>query len=187
MFVVGKCIVSEDIKDIKFCCDIPKCKGSCCIEGDCGAPLKKQEIKTIEEILPIIKPYIKKESWDIIEQRGFFEKFPSQDIATSIINGKDCVFLFYDEKKIAKCAIEKAFEEGKIPFKKPISCHLYPLRVQDYGEFLAINYHKWSVCKDALVKGKKEDKALYKILEEPLKRAFGKKWYEELVLQIESK
>lgn len=181
MLLVGECIVSEDIKDVKFCCDLSKCKGCCCVEGDAGAPLLKEEIKIIEDRLAEIKPFMREEGVKLIEN-GFWEEDFEGDLCTKIIEGRECVFLKY-ENDIALCAIEQAYRQGKIDFCKPISCHLYPIRVKDYGEFQALNYHKWDICKDAV--NAKNALPLYKMLKEPLIRRFSEQWYDELIRVIE--
>ncbi|MEE1097199.1 MAG: DUF3109 family protein [Bacteroidales bacterium] len=182
MLLVGECIVSEDVKTTSFCCDLSKCKGCCCVEGDAGAPLLKEELPVIEKLLPQIKPYMNQEGIEAIKD-GFWEKDTDGDLCTKIIEGRDCAFVVY-ENDIALCAIERAYRDGKIDFQKPISCHLYPIRVKDYGEFQALNYHRWDICKDALKNEKAEP--LYKVLKEPLIRRFSEKWYEELVWVIEN-
>ncbi|MEE0976118.1 MAG: DUF3109 family protein [Bacteroidales bacterium] len=181
MLLVGECIVSEDIKDVKFCCDLSKCKGCCCVEGDAGAPLLKEEIKIIEDRLAEIKPFMREEGVKMIEN-GFWDEDFEGDLCTKIIEGRECVFLKY-ENDIALCAIEQAYRQGKIDFCKPISCHLYPIRVKDYGEFQALNYHKWDICKDAV--NSKNALPLYKMLKEPLIRRFSEQWYDELLRVIE--
>ncbi|MPL79606.1 hypothetical protein SDC9_25490 [bioreactor metagenome] len=186
MIVVENCIISEDIRDVKFCCNLQKCKGMCCVEGDAGAPLEKNEVKLLKKLLPKIKPYLTEKGLKEIENYGVSDLDVTGELCTRIIDDKDCVFLIY-ENDIAKCAIEKAYEEGKIDFQKPISCHLYPIRVQNYGEFSALNYHAWDICKSALIEGKERNVPLYIMLKVPLIRKFGEKWYDELISQIENK
>lgn len=181
MLLVGECIVSEDIKDVKFCCDLSKCKGCCCVEGDAGAPLLKEEIKVIGDLLEEIKPFMCEEGLEMLEE-GFWEKDFDGDLCTKIIDGRECVFVKY-ENGVALCAIEQAYNQGKIGFRKPVSCHLYPIRVKDYGEFQALNYHKWEVCKDAV--NREGALPLYKMLKEPLVRRFSEQWYDELERVVE--
>ena len=184
MLVVQNAIVSEDIKYIKFCCDLQKCKGSCCVEGDAGAPLEREEVKILKKLLPKVKPYLTEKGIIEIEKNGVSDIDFTGGLCTRLIEGKDCVFLSYDGD-IAKCAIERAYEDGKVDFQKPISCHLYPIRIENYGEFIAVNYHAWDVCKPALVQGEIIDLPLYKLLKTPLIRRFGEKWYQELIVEIE--
>jgi hypothetical protein len=186
MLVVGNSIVSEDIKDIKFCCNISLCKGMCCIEGDYGAPITKQEKKIIKDNLNSILPYLNDVEKKEIKEKNFFDFDNDNELCTRIINGKDCVFVTKNEKGIPICAIQKAYMDKKISFIKPISCHLYPLRIQDYDGFSTVNYQMWDVCKTALLEGEKKDVPLYKFLKEPLIRRFGEKWYKELLEQIEN-
>ena len=140
----------------------------------------------LKKLLPKIKPYLTEKGLDEINKYGVSDIDIIGGLSTRIVDGKDCVFLTY-EGEIAKCAIEKAYEEKKIDFQKPISCHLYPIRVQNYGEFFAVNYHAWDICKSALNEGVIQDLPLYKMLKVPLIRKFGEKWYDELISQIKEK
>lgn len=179
MIEIGKTLVSLDLIDVNFCCNLQKCKGLCCIEGDEGAPLTYEEVEIIRENITYIKNYMRKECIDIIEEKGFFYTDSEGDYVTQLFNGKECVFVVF-ENEIAFCAIEKAFNDKKITFKKPISCHLYPVRIKKFPEFDAINYHKWSICKPAIENGERLKLRLYKFLEESLIRKYGKKWYTQL-------
>jgi hypothetical protein len=189
MIVVDRSLVSEDIRDIRFCCSLEHCKGMCCVEGDGGAPLLEEEIRVIEENFSAIKPYIPAQHLDIIEKEGFYYKDSDEDLCTNLVANKQCVFVFFEKDiseghLVAKCAIEKAFEQGLIPFQKPISCHLYPIRVTDYEDFTAVNFHYWQdVCHKALTES---GQPLYQLLKTPLIRRFGEDWYEELVAQCEN-
>ena len=137
------------------------------------------------DLLPVIWEDLSSEAQAVIEKQGVCYKDEDGDLVTSIVNGKDCVFTCYDEKGCCYCAIEKAYREGKVDFYKPVSCHLYPIRVQKYSEFKAVNYHRWSVCKAAVLLGEKEDMPIYKFLKEPLVRKFGEDWYTELEIAAE--
>ncbi|MDR1725643.1 MAG: DUF3109 family protein [Bacteroidales bacterium] len=182
MLIVGNSLVSEDISDVRFCCNLEQCKGKCCVEGDGGAPLLKEEIEIIKNNFTYIKPYIPEKSLKIIETNGFFYKDFEDEYCTNLVNDKECVFVFFDNGA-AKCAIEYAFEQHLIPFQKPVSCHLYPIRVTDYGDFTAVNFHYWAeVCKDAL---NNNGIPLYQLLKVPLIRRFGKQWYDELLNVIQ--
>ncbi len=182
MLVVGECIVSDEVKNVRFGCDLSKCKGCCCVEGDAGAPLLEKEIEELKPLMDTIKPFMEPKAVEIVEKEGFWEADPEGDLCTKIIDGAECVFV-KNENGIALCAIEKAFREGKISFQKPVSCHLYPIRVKDYGEFQALNYHKWDICSDALNSASAQP--LYKALKEPLIRRFSSEWYEELLSLVE--
>ena len=180
MLQIDETIISLDLLDEKFVCDLNSCKGICCIEGDDGAPLEEDEVKIIEELLPIIWDDLTEKSKEVIRKQGVSYVDDDDEPVTSIVNGAECVFTYIDESEICKCAIEKAFREGKTDFYKPISCHLYPVRLQKYEEFIAVNYHNWSVCNCARKLGVKLQVPVYQFLKEPLIRKFGKEWYEQL-------
>ena len=184
MIVIDNTIVSEDIRDIRFCCDLEKCRGACCIEGDAGAPLEEEEISLLEDYIDKIIPYMREAGVDVIKRTGVFDYDSSGEFVTPLINDRDCVFVYY-ENSIAKCAIEKAYEENKIDFQKPISCHLYPIRISNHKDFEAVNYHKWFICQPARTLGKKLNIPLYKFLKEPLIRKYGEDWYVKLLDKIE--
>ncbi|MDR0814600.1 MAG: DUF3109 family protein [Bacteroidales bacterium] len=182
MFQIGNAIVSRDIFEKKFVCDLRKCKGLCCVYGDSGAPLEENEITVLEKILPEVKPYMTPEGLAIVEKKGVFVTDGDGDKVTPLIGTQDdCVYAFY-HKNIACCAIEKAYNEGKIDFQKPVSCHLYPIRITRYTDFEAVNYHQWHVCSDALTAGEKSGTPLYVFLKESLIRKYGQQWYDELLL-----
>lgn len=180
MFQIDDTIIATDIVEEKFLCDLSACKGECCIEGDAGAPLEKDEVEIIEKMLPIIWDDLSPLSREVINNQGVAYKDTDGEMVTSIVNGKDCVFTYYDADGVCKCAIEKAHREGKTDFYKPISCHLYPIRLQRYREFTAVNYHRWRICKAAVVLGEAEGVKVYQFLKEPLIRRFGEAWYNEL-------
>lgn len=180
MLQINDTIISLDLLDEKFICDLATCKGECCIEGDDGAPLELEEVKIIESLLPIIWDDLTEASQKVISEQGVFYNDRVGEPVTSIVNGAECVFTYTDESGICKCAIEKAYREGKTDFYKPISCHLYPVRLQKYNEFTAVNYHRWSVCNCARKLGKKEGVPVYKFLKEPLVRRFGDDWFAQL-------
>ena len=165
MVQIDDVIVSLDVFREKFLCDLNACKGECCIEGDAGAPVELEEVEKLEEVLPVIWDSLSPEAQEVINRQGVVYTDQDGDLVTSIVNGKDCVFTCHDEKGF---------------FYKPISCHLYPIRVSDYGPYKALNYHRWDVCKAAVLLGKKENLPVYKFLKEPLIRKFGSDWYEEL-------
>ena len=185
MIQIDDTIISLDVFKEKFLCNLDACKGECCIEGDAGAPLEEEEVEQLKKVLPVIWEDLSSEAQAVIEKQGVCYKDVDGDLVTSIVNGKDCVFTCYDEKGCCYCAIEKAYREGKVDFYKPVSCHLYPIRVQKYPEFKAVNYHRWSVCKAAVLLGEKEDMPIYKFLKEPLIRKFGEDWYMELEIAAE--
>ena len=180
MLQIGDVVVSFDVLKEKFLCDLSACRGACCIEGDAGAPLELDEVEKIEEVLPFIWDELSPEARTVIDKQGVAYVDEEGDLVTSIVGGKDCVFTCYDESGCCYCAIERACRAGKTDFLKPVSCHLYPIRVKDFGEFKGVNYHRWDVCKAAALLGQRENLPVYKFLKEPLIRKFGAEWYAEL-------
>jgi len=173
-------LISTEIFDQKFVCDLNACKGACCVEGDQGAPLTMEETKIMEEILEDVKPYMRPEGIAAVEKEGVYYIDPWDEPASTLVNDKECAFVYFDETSTAKCAIEKAYLEGKISWKKPVSCHLYPIRVKKIGEDLALNYDEWQICKPACECGSKLNVPVYKFLKEPIIRAFGEEFYSDL-------
>lgn len=172
---VGEVLVRSEIAETPFICNLIKCKGACCtLESDFGAPLKNEEIKLIDEILETLKTYLPSEHITEIEQFGFYD-MDQNELMTRSVNRKACVFVFY-ESGIAKCGIEKAYLDGKTDFRKPISCHLFPIRVSDFnGDVL--RFEKFDECSPALEEGKSKNITVAEFCEEPLNRLYGKKWY----------
>jgi hypothetical protein len=181
MIAIDKTLVSEDLLERRFVCDLNACKGACCVAGDSGAPLDKEELPLLESVLDAVKPYMVKKGVKAIEKHGSYVVDGDGDYTTTLVSpGAECAFVYFDENKIAKCAIEKAYIEGKISWHKPISCHLYPVRITSYKSYDAVNYHKWDVCKPACECGKKLDVPVYKFLKDPLVRKYGKEWFKQL-------
>ncbi|MGD0709600.1 MAG: DUF3109 family protein [Bacteroidales bacterium] len=184
MIVVENTLISELIAERKFVCDLSRCKGECCVAGDAGAPLEEAEAILLEEHYPHYKEYLTEQGIKTISKHGFFELDADNDYLTPIVREeKYCAFVYFDGE-IAKCAIEKAHNEGRINFRKPISCHLYPIRITSFKDVDALNYHDWDVCQSACEHGKKLDVPVYKFLKEPLIRKYGKGWYKELEEEI---
>lgn len=179
MFQLGNTIVSEDILEKEFVCNIKACKGACCIEGDAGAPLSEDELQVLDDIFPVIQSFLRPEAVDSIVEQGKWVVGFDGEYETPLLDGKDCVYVIYDNG-VASCAIEKAYNQGVINWKKPISCHLYPIRIKEYSSFSAVNYHRWPICDDACSLGKSLQVPLYKFLKEPLIRKYGEDWYAEL-------
>ena len=179
MFQLNKTIVSEEILQKEFVCNLSGCKGACCVDGDAGAPLDEAETKILQEIYPKVKPFLRPEGIKAIEEQGTFVVGEDGEFETTLIEGKDCAYVIFD-KKVALCGIEQAYNQGLIDWKKPVSCHLYPVRVKDYSDFAAVNYHKWHICSDACSLGKELEVPIYKFVKEALVRKFGIQWYEEL-------
>ncbi len=186
MLQIGNTLVSLDLIERFFCCNLDACKGECCIEGDAGAPISNEEYEKLKEILPIVWDDLLPSAKEVIKENGVGYIDSEGDLVTSIVGGKDCVFTCYGEGGMCYCAIEKAYREGRTDFMKPISCHLYPIRLSEYSDFTAINYHSWKICKAAEVLGRKEGIRLYQFLKNPLERKFGKEWYEELCQACEA-
>ena len=182
MFQIGKTIVSEDIIEKDFICNLNACKGACCVDGDAGAPLEAKEAVILENIYPIIKPYLRKESIQAIETQGTHIVTEDGELETPLIDGADCAYVIFDEKNTALCAIEEAYNQGDIDWKKPVSCHLYPVRIQEYTSFSAVNYHRWEICDDACSLGAELQVPIYKFVKEALVRKFGEDWYQELTV-----
>lgn len=185
MILVENACISDDIADHFFVCNLSKCKGACCVEGDLGAPLEINELDILDEIYDKVKPYLSPEGIDAIEKQGKYIKDWEGDFSTTTINEKECAYAIYDERGTLKCGIEQAYNDNKIDFKKPISCHLYPIRVTNYENFQALNYDRWSICNDACTLGSELGVPIYKFLKEPLIRKYGEKWYATLVSEIE--
>lgn len=180
MFQIGKTIVSEEIVQKDFLCNLSACKGACCIAGDAGAPLEEKETKILEEIYPLVKPFLRKKGIEAIERQGTSVIGEDGEFETPLVDGADCAYVTFDNRGTALCGIEEAYNQGEIKWKKPVSCHLYPVRVQDYSEFAAVNYHQWEICDDACTLGKELQVPVYKFVKEALIRKFGEDWFMEL-------
>jgi hypothetical protein len=179
MIEIKDTVVTLDLFREQFCCDLGACKGACCIEGDAGAPVKLEEVAQLEEAAEIVWDELSPKAQEVIKAQGVVYTDQDGDIVTSIVDNKDCVFTCYDDKGCCYCAIDKAFREGRCKFQKPISCHLYPIRLSRMGSYTAVNYHRWDVCKAATLLGKKLNLPVYKFLKEPLIKAFGQEWWDE--------
>ncbi|WP_406685109.1 DUF3109 family protein [Seonamhaeicola sp. MEBiC1930] len=180
MFQLGKTIISDDILKKDFVCNLSACKGACCVDGDAGAPLDKEEAHILEAIYPRVKPFLREEGIAAIEAQGTYITTEENELETPLINNADCAYVIFDEHDVALCAIEEAYNQGEISWKKPVSCHLYPIRVRDYTEFSAVNYHKWQICDYACELGEELGVPVYKFVKEALIRKFGEDWYMEL-------
>lgn len=180
MFQLGKTIVSEDIIEKDFVCNLSACKGACCIDGDAGAPLENEELKILDEIFPKVEPFLRQEGIKAIKEQGIYTTNDEGEHETPLIDGADCAYVIFDDNNVALCAIEEAYNQGEIVFKKPVSCHLYPVRIQNYSEFAAVNYHHWQICDDACELGKELQVPVYKFVKQALVRKFGEDWYKDL-------
>ena len=173
-------IISDDLFEKKFVCDLQKCKGVCCVEGDSGAPLTKKEILEIDKNISKIKTEMSPTGLSILEKKDFYYVDSDGDQVTSLINDKECVFVVYDQNKIAKCSIESAFRKNKINFNKPISCHLYPIRVKKYKNFQAINVDSWHICQPACKCGTELNVPVFKFLKNAIVRSWGLIFFQQL-------
>jgi len=181
MIAINKTLVSEDLLDKKFVCDLNACKGACCVAGDSGAPLEVEELSILDGLVEKVKPYMTKKGIKAIEKHGAYVIDGDGDHTTTLVSeGAECAFVYFDETKTAKCAIEKAFYAGAVEWKKPISCHLYPVRITKHKNYDAVNYDKWDICKPACACGEQLNQPLYKFLKEPLIRKYGKGWFSQL-------
>ena len=181
MFLIQNTLVSLDVLEKEFCCDLDTCRGCCCIEGDAGCPITDEELQEIRQLLP----HMTKEAREIVEQQGLSYLDPSGEQVLSIVNGKDCIFARTDHNGWCYCLIEKLNHQSQITnhqFIKPISCALYPIRLTKVGEYTGVEYHRWDICHCARILGKKKHIPLYQFLKEPLIRRFGQAWYDELEL-----
>lgn len=185
MLQIQDTLVTLDMAERFFLCDLDKCLGQCCIDGDAGAPITPEEDRRLREILPAVKPYILPAALREIEENGVSYIDEEGDLVTQIVDGRNCVFTTYGPDGMCMCAIEKAFRDGKIDFYKPISCHLYPVRIKEYDGFTAINLHRWKICRCAEVLGREKGVRAYQFLKTPLIRRFGQEWYDELALTCE--
>ena len=182
MIKIGETLVSFDMIEKFFCCDLDACLGACCIEGDAGAPLNEEEDRKLKELLPEIKPYITAKASEIIDNEGSSYKDPEGETVTQLIEGSACVYTCMEKNGMCLCALEKARRDGNKKLFKPISCSLYPARIKEYDTFTAVNYDRWKICRPAEALGKKKGIRVYEFLKEPLIRRFGKEWYDELAL-----
>ena len=185
MILIDNTCITDDIADQFFVCNLEKCKGACCVEGDSGAPLDEEELDILRDIYEIVEPYLSEEGKAAINKQGVYTTDEDGDYVTPIIDGRECAYAFYDETKHLKCGIEQAYLDGKISYKKPLSCHLYPIRVSKYDQYHALNYDRWSICRDACSLGEHLGVPLYIFLKEPLVRAYGEEWYAQLVVEAE--
>jgi len=176
-------LISDDLREVKFCCDLDKCGGACCIEGDAGAPLEEEEISQIEDYLDEIEFFMTPQGVSEVRRNGVFDYDVEGRFVTPLVNGRECAFIAF-QGNIARCAIELAYQAGRISFPKPLSCHLYPVRITSYNNDDRVNYHAWHICLPALEKGRKEGTPLYLFLKEALIRKYGERWYKDLIRRM---
>ncbi|MBN1158936.1 MAG: DUF3109 family protein [Bacteroidales bacterium] len=181
MIDIDNTLISHDVIQCPFACDLPVCRGACCVHGDSGAPLEKEEAVILRKALPGIKPFLRKEGIEAIHASGTSVTDSEGDIVTPLINGQECAYAIF-ENGIARCGIEKAFHAGAIGYRKSISCHLYPVRIRKYKNYYAVNYDRWAICKPAITKGENTHIPVYRFVEEALIRKFGREWFEKLIM-----
>jgi hypothetical protein len=179
MIRIGNKIYSFDLFEEQFVCDLAKCRGACCVMGDSGAPLEKGEPEILDDIFPVIKPFLRPEAATYIEKVGKYVTDSDNEIVTPLLNGKECAYTVF-ENGIAQCGIEKAYQSGITHFRKPLSCHLYPVRVSKYKNFDALNYHRWAICKPATEKGKELQVPVFQFCKDALVRSNGQEAFDEL-------
>ena len=179
MIIIQQTLVSEDILDKEFVCNLNACHGACCVEGDEGAFVDKNERKLLEKVYPAVKPYLTKDGIKAIEQQGYYITNDEGVLKTPLMKNGPCAYTIW-EKGIALCGIEKAYNDKKIKWQKPVSCHLYPIRITKVGEFDALNYERWSICKPACKNGKELGVPVFRFVKSALRRKYGKEYYEAL-------
>ncbi len=185
MLAIASTLVSEEIIEKRFVCDLNACKGSCCVKGDYGAPLEEDELAELDRVYPKVKPYLTDSGVATIEKQGKYLLYQKTEWVTPLIKGRECAYTIF-ENGIAKCGIEKAYFDGKISFRKPVSCHLYPVRINKMKNSVeAVNYDKWGICKPACKLGDSLKVPIYKFLKDSLIRKFGEEWYKELEVAAE--
>lgn len=184
MIILGQTLLSDELYEERFVCDLPVCKGGCCVEGDAGAPLEEEEARILEEIAGRVAPFMIAEGIEAVNSQGYWVKDAEGELTTPLVGGKQCAYVFFDDEGIAKCAIECAFEKGLVDFQKPVSCHLYPIRITKYPNYEALNYHRWPICDCARAKGKQLNVRVYEFLKDSLIRKYGEEWFEELEAYI---
>jgi len=189
MIVIDDKTISDDVVEEQFVCDLNACKGACCIEGDFGAPLDKDELPILDKIYETVKPLLTEDGINTIEKHGkyVYVKETKEYCTPLMEKSKGCAWLAHDEKGIVICAIEKAYRAGMLDWKKPISCHLYPIRITKYKHYDAVNYERWNICKAACKNGKALKVPVYKFLKEPLIRKYGEEFYNTLELTVQAK
>ena len=186
MLVIGKTLVSDELITEHFVCHIEACKAACCVEGDAGAPLLEKEAKILEEIYPSVAPFLSEKGRASISKQGkWVTDKDDGEKCTPLVEGRECAYALWDEKGTLHCGIEKAWEAGAVTFRKPSSCHLYPVRVKEHKEFTAVNYHRWHICQPACALGSKLGVPVFRFLKDALINRFGEAWYAELEVLAE--
>lgn len=181
MIEIGHTLVAQDVLERQFVCDLSACKGACCVHGESGAPLEGEEAEILEAIYPKVKPYMNAKGIAAVEKQGKWLIDGDGDQVTPLVGeNQECAYVVFDEQGTALCAIEKAWKDGKIDFQKPVSCHLYPVRITAYKKFEAVNYEKWDICAPACSCGEKLQVPVYRFVKTALVRKYGEEWYAQL-------
>lgn len=180
MIQIENAIISDDLVKERFACHIKVCKGDCCVEGDSGAPLEQEELEILENEFPNFKHFMRAKGIREIQKQGLHVKDNEGDFVTPLVNDKECAYAVFTKEGVAECAIEKAYHAGKTEFLKPVSCHLYPVRVTKNTLNYSVNYQAWSICQAGRIKGDFKNIRLYEFLKTALIRKFGREWYEKL-------
>lgn len=181
MLAIQNTLVSRDVIEKQFVCDLQKCKGACCVAGESGAPLDESELAIIDSVFEKVDPYLTARGRKALKKQGRYIMDGDVEWVTPLINEvEECAYTIYDDNRVAMCAFEKAYNEGVIPWRKPISCHLYPIRIKKYKDYDGINYEKWSVCKPACKLGEQLQVPVYIFVKDALIRKYGQAWYDEL-------
>ena len=179
MVEIDDMVISLDVVEKRFFCDLASCKGVCCVQGESGAPLDDKEVKILEDDYPSFKRFLRPEGIEAIETQGTSVIDVDQDMVTPLINGLECAYAIFEDG-IARCGIEKAFEEGVTGFRKPVSCHIYPIRVKRYEQMTAVNYDQWPICDDARTMGQNKDVPVFRFVRDAVERKFGSDFYKKL-------
>ena len=179
MIEIEDTVLSGEVISCHFACDLSACKGACCVHGDSGAPLEKHEAESLEQLMPKIIPYLSQRGIDAIASQGTSTVDAENDTVTPLVEGKECAYAVFEDG-IARCGIEKAYLEGAISFRKPSSCHLYPIRIKKYKTFDAINYDRWEICEPAIRNGFRMQLPLYRFVRDALIGRYGEAWFSQL-------
>lgn len=183
MILIDDILISDDVVEKQFVCNLNACKGACCIEGDSGAPVENDEIELLQNSIEQVLPYLTEAGKKAIEEQGVYiveEDDEYTGLATPLINGGACAYIAYRPDGTVTCGIEEAYNDGKITFRKPISCHLYPIRIKNYDTVIGVNFDEWDICDDACTLGKSLQVPVYRFVKDALVRKFGPEFYEVL-------
>ena len=180
MILIDNTVLSDDIKENFFVCDLEACKGACCVEGEAGAPLDKEETEFLEKYYDSIAPFLNEKGKAAIEEQGKFIRVGKDTFETPLVDNKECAYVVFGSNGTTQCGIENAYRAKSIDWKKPISCHLYPVRIKEYSEFSAVNYHRWHICDTGCQLGDSLKIPIYQFVKDALIRKFGNEWYTEL-------